>query len=131
MQDLAISHQKELGEHGIPIFLRMLRSEDVRDDEIVEAVLKCLFDLLEEVDDDVPPVPGQKKTAQCLRNAEVILADPRNIELLLDLLLGTGAQSQKLFALTAFNCICCYCLSETVVNTLCPHPFDNLEYCFL
>ena len=90
-----MTHQKELGEHGIPIFLRMLRSEDARDDEIVEAVLKCLFDLLEEVDDGGPLAPGQKKTAQCLRNAEIILADPRNIELLLDLLLGARALSQK------------------------------------
>ena len=88
MQEFASSHQREVGDGGIPLFIRILRSEDSADDEITEAVLKILLDIVSDSDEAVGnahgraqggPTPGE-------RNAGLLLADPRNVELFLDLL---------------------------------------------
>jgi hypothetical protein len=92
-QEFTFSHQRELGEVGIPIFIRMLRSEDAQEDEITEGVLKIVLDIISEADGAPVEVSGGKpltSAAIAEKNAGILLSDHRNVEVLLDLLRGEG-----------------------------------------
>ena len=87
-QEIAATHQKEVGEQGIPVLVKILRSPDLRDEDMTESVLRVLYDILVVQDDDPQRGPGGK--TQGVRNSETLLADYKNVELLLDLLQGEG-----------------------------------------
>lgn len=69
----------------------MLRGEDAQDDEITEGVLKVVLDVISEADDAPVDVSGGKSLTSAAiaeKNAEILLSDHRNVEVLLDLLQG-------------------------------------------
>lgn len=66
------------------MLFRILRTEDARDEEIAEACLKIMLDVVSDSDGD-----GRSAgPSQGVRNSEAVLSDAKNIELLLDLLQG-------------------------------------------
>ncbi len=70
------------------MLIRILRSPELRDDEVTEAILRILYDVLcvnnggsgSGVDGSVKPI--------AVRNSELLLADFHNVEVLLELLQG-------------------------------------------
>ena len=67
----------------MPILLRILRMPELRDEDVTEGVLRILYDVLC-VADGV-----ERARSMGVRNAELVLNDFKNVELLLNLLEGT------------------------------------------
>lgn len=123
LQEYAITHQKELGEAGIPLFIRLLRSDDAGDEELVESVLKILVDLLAESDEGPPTSTSTGGTTQSLgaKNAGILLADPKTVGLLLDLLQGTRPLCMHLMSAICDACYCLVCCGRAGTVDTSPH----------